>query len=78
MLYHGFLAGHLPTSVAERLTAISEKNAEHFGLLMAEFWEAHRNRDYERADRLTVQMAPFLAPILRFPSLESMAGATSS
>ena len=60
MLFRNFPAGHVPLSVAERLKAISANNAQHFGFLIAEFWEADRARDYERADRLSRQMAPYL------------------
>ena len=55
-----FPAGRVPLSVAERLNAISANNAEHVRILIAEFWEADRARDYERADRLSRQMAPYL------------------
>jgi hypothetical protein len=60
MFYRSFPAGYLPASVAERLNTISAKNAEDCSKLMAEFWEAERARDYRRADRLTVQIAPYL------------------
>jgi len=60
--YRIFPAGHMPFSVAERLSAISDQNAEAVTLLIAEFWKAYRDRDFERADRLSVHMAPYLDP----------------
>jgi hypothetical protein len=60
MFYRGFLAGHLPASVTERLTGIAAKNAEDLKLLIEQYWEASRSRDSEQADRIYTQMAPYL------------------
>jgi hypothetical protein len=48
--------------VEVQLSGIAAKNAEDFSLLSAEFFAAYRNRDYERQNRLTLQMAGYLDP----------------